>query len=44
MPDTEPPPIPSPPEPARIGAGTRLATSVSSQGYGVDPDAPEDGT
>ncbi|MCB0970057.1 MAG: site-2 protease family protein [Acidimicrobiales bacterium] len=43
MPDTEPPPIPSPPEPARIGAGTRLATSVSSQGYGVDPDAPEDG-
>ncbi|MCB0963871.1 MAG: site-2 protease family protein [Acidimicrobiales bacterium] len=44
MPETEPPPIPNPPEASRGGAATRLASSVSSQGYGVDPDGEDVGS
>ena len=44
MPETEPPPIPTPPEAARGGAATRLASSVSSQGYGVDPEGEDVGS
>ncbi|HWJ97117.1 MAG TPA: M50 family metallopeptidase [Acidimicrobiales bacterium] len=41
----EPPPadtdtIEAPPRPAAPGGATRLASSVSSEGYGVDPESP----
>jgi membrane-associated protease RseP (regulator of RpoE activity) len=43
MPDTPPPPLPpalAPDAPSDAGAATRLASKVSTTGYGVDPDQP----
>jgi membrane-associated protease RseP (regulator of RpoE activity) len=42
MPDTPPPELPAEPVPSagRGGVATRVASQVSSQGFGVDPDEP----
>lgn len=43
MPDTPPPELPAahqPPPPSRGGVATRVATQVSGQGFGVDPEQP----
>lgn len=39
-PDDAPPPLPEAPERPEGGLATRVASSVSTQGYGVDPDHP----
>lgn len=43
MPDTPPPPIPDAPERPEGGVATRVASSVSSQPYGSDPEGEPTG-